>query len=60
MNVPKRRIYDVTNVLEGLGLFSKTAKNRFGWVANGKIEDLMLFHAEDKPITAPFAKEEVM
>jgi len=27
LNVQKRRIYDITNVLEGIGLIEKTIKN---------------------------------
>ena len=27
MNVPKRRLYDITNVLEGVGLIEKRGKN---------------------------------
>ena len=27
----KRRIYDITNVLEGIGLIEKTVKNRIRW-----------------------------
>lgn len=27
----KRRIYDITNVLEGIGLIEKTVKNRIKW-----------------------------
>jgi len=46
MNLRKRRIYDVTNILEGIGLFRKTAKNKVGWIS-GNIEDLRLFHADE-------------
>ena len=42
MNVKKRRIYDVTNVLQGIGLFHKTAKNNVGW-KYGDINNLRLF-----------------
>ena len=31
LNVQKRRIYDITNVLEGIGLIQKTAKNTIQW-----------------------------
>ena len=39
----------MTNVLEGLGLFKKTAKNRVGWIAEGNIKDLQMFHAPVDP-----------
>lgn len=45
MNVRKRRIYDVTNVLDGIGLFRKTAKNRVGWI-QGSLDDLTLFNEQ--------------
>ncbi|XP_017246088.1 transcription factor E2FC isoform X1 [Daucus carota subsp. sativus] len=31
LEVRKRRIYDITNVLEGIGLIEKTAKNHIRW-----------------------------
>lgn len=31
LGVQKRRIYDITNVLEGVGLISKKSKNLFQW-----------------------------
>lgn len=31
LGVQKRRIYDITNVLEGIGLIEKTSKNRITW-----------------------------
>jgi hypothetical protein len=33
----KRRIYDITNVLEGINLIKKTNKNTFAWL--GKVND---------------------
>lgn len=32
LNVPKRRLYDITNVLEGIGLIKKENKNYVSWV----------------------------
>lgn len=31
LRVPKRRIYDITNVLEGIGLIEKRSKNNIQW-----------------------------
>ena len=31
LNVQKRRIYDITNVLEGVGLIVKQSKNVIAW-----------------------------
>ena len=31
LHVQKRRIYDITNVLEGVGLISKASKNHIQW-----------------------------
>lgn len=31
LHVQKRRIYDITNVLEGVGLISKASKNHIRW-----------------------------
>jgi len=33
LNVQKRRIYDITNVLEGIGLIEKKSKNIIQWKA---------------------------
>ncbi|KAI7867510.1 E2F/DP family winged-helix DNA-binding domain-containing protein [Spinellus fusiger] len=39
LNVPKRRIYDITNVLEGIHLIEKNSKNHVRWIGplNGNI-----------------------
>jgi len=34
LNVQKRRIYDITNVLEGIGYIEKAHKNKIRWVGN--------------------------
>ena len=33
LKVQKRRIYDITNVLEGIGLIEKKSKNNIRWKA---------------------------
>lgn len=35
LNVQKRRIYDITNVLEGIGLIEKNTKNHIRWRGTG-------------------------
>ena len=35
LSVQKRRIYDITNVLEGIGLIEKKSKNNIQWKGNG-------------------------
>ncbi|XP_076893653.1 transcription factor E2FA-like [Bidens hawaiensis] len=52
LEVQKRRIYDITNVLEGIGLIEKTLKNRIRWKGldgskSGELEDdIALLQAE--------------
>ena len=41
--VQKRRIYDITNVLEGVGLIQKSLKNRVKWNQENDINDLEMF-----------------
>ena len=38
LSVQKRRIYDITNVLEGIGLIEKKSKNQIRWKGNDTIE----------------------
>lgn len=38
LDVQKRRIYDITNVLEGIDLICKTIKNKVKWIG-GNIDD---------------------
>ena len=35
LGVQKRRIYDITNVLEGVGVVEKRSKNVIAWRGNG-------------------------
>lgn len=35
LDVQKRRIYDITNVLEGIGLIRKVSKNNIRWEGPG-------------------------
>ncbi|KAK9266188.1 hypothetical protein L1049_025752 [Liquidambar formosana] len=37
LEVQKRRIYDITNVLEGIGLIEKTSKNHIQWKGFGML-----------------------
>lgn len=37
LEVQKRRIYDITNVLEGIGLIEKTSKNHIHWKASDSL-----------------------
>ncbi|KAG1679950.1 hypothetical protein FOA52_007014 [Chlamydomonas sp. UWO 241] len=39
LQVKKRRIYDITNVLEGVGLLTKKTKNIVHWVPAGNVEE---------------------
>ncbi|XP_004637666.1 transcription factor E2F2 [Octodon degus] len=39
LDVQKRRIYDITNVLEGIQLIRKKSKNNIQWVGRGLCED---------------------
>ncbi|XP_053204466.1 transcription factor E2F3-like [Panonychus citri] len=48
LNVQKRRIYDITNVLEGVGLLNKTSKNNIKW--NGGSLDSCLGSSNGFPV----------
>jgi hypothetical protein len=37
LQVPKRRIYDITNVLEGIGLLEKRSKNMYRWKSSEQL-----------------------
>ncbi len=36
LNIQKRRIYDISNVLEGIGYVEKVHKNKLRWVGGAK------------------------
>ena len=36
LGIQKRRIYDITNVLEGIGYVEKVHKNKLRWVGGAK------------------------
>lgn len=40
LKIQKRRIYDITNVLEGIGYIEKTHKNEMQWVGGEKDHEL--------------------
>uniref|UniRef100_A0A493T7X6 E2F transcription factor 2 n=1 Tax=Anas platyrhynchos platyrhynchos TaxID=8840 RepID=A0A493T7X6_ANAPP len=42
LGVQKRRIYDITNVLEGIQLIRKKSKNNIQWMGTGIFEDTAL------------------
>ena len=48
LNVKKRRMYDVTNILEGCGLIKKLGQRQFGWV-QGSSENLQIFNECNNP-----------
>jgi E2F/DP family winged-helix DNA-binding domain/E2F transcription factor CC-MB domain len=46
LGVQKRRIYDITNVLEGIGLIAKEGKKLVAWVQDPKVDQS---HAPEEP-----------
>uniref|UniRef100_UPI0037E78B1E transcription factor E2F1 n=1 Tax=Semicossyphus pulcher TaxID=241346 RepID=UPI0037E78B1E len=46
LDVQKRRIYDITNVLEGIQLISKKSKNNIQWLGNRVDATLVARHKE--------------
>ncbi|NWR52826.1 E2F2 factor, partial [Regulus satrapa] len=42
LEVQKRRIYDITNVLEGIQLIRKKSKNHIQWMGTGIFEDAVM------------------
>ncbi len=50
LNVQKRRIYDITNVLEGIGLIEKKSKNRIHWLYVNTFSSLCAFSPKAEKI----------
>ncbi|ONK57126.1 uncharacterized protein A4U43_C10F16880 [Asparagus officinalis] len=55
LEVQKRRIYDITNVLEGIGLIEKKLKNRISWKGSddsrpGEVNDVPILEADIKKL----------
>lgn len=61
LNVQKRRIYDITNVLEGIGFIEKVLKNKIKWVGKGEsqISDNELGHLMDELDRAAAEENEI-
>ena len=49
LGVGKRRIYDITNVLEGLGMVSKWSVNSVKWIGTG-MDDILGPEKADNPL----------
>jgi transcription factor E2F3 len=49
LHVKKRRIYDITNVLEGIGYIKKHAKNEISWISNDLLNDNdIVMHSKER------------
>lgn len=59
LSVQKRRIYDITNVLEGIGLIEKKSKNNIQWKYGQEIVYLIFFRGSGIAVTANDSNEEV-
>ena len=55
LNVKKRRIYDITNVLQGIGYLDKMGKNNFLWIKNNNSEN-----NEHTPPNSESAKKDII
>jgi len=49
LNIERRRIYDIVNILEALDIVVKKSKNVYIWK---RAEQLKLFHFESRPMTS--------
>ena len=50
LDVQKRRIYDITNVLEGIGLIEKTSKNKIRWKGTQTLLEYSISIGKSLPI----------
>lgn len=57
LQVQKRRIYDITNVLEGVGLISKASKNHIRWKASDP-EEIYKIHEMKQRIQQTTARKD--
>lgn len=55
LDVKKRRIYDITNVLEGIEMIDKAEKNIFKWKGSPQLKNDQISHkSEAKPNESPY------
>ena len=62
LHIQKRRIYDITNVLEGVGLIEKEGKNKIRWCGTQDIDNHPVFqsmiNSNEKSVAVAKSKEE--
>lgn len=62
LDVQKRRIYDITNVLEGIGYIEKLSKNKIKWVGqneeNNYLEEIKELNGKVKELEGEESKVE--
>ncbi len=64
LDVQKRRIYDITNVLEGIGYIEKLSKNKIKWVGqneeNNYLEEIKELNSKVKELEGEESKIEAL